>query len=186
MKQHWKPGTLEAPLPAVMVSCGRGEEANILTIAWTGILNSDPPKAYISVRPERHSYGILKKEREFTINLTTEALARATDTCGVVTGAKVNKWELCHLDPEPGQQVACPGIAQSPLQLECKVTDILPLGSHDLFLADIVGVNVEDGLIDAKGKLHLEKAGLIAYSHGTYYSLGKALGTFGFSVRKKK
>lgn len=186
MKQHWKPGTLEAPVPAVMVSCGTMQDSNIITIAWTGIVNSDPAKVYISVRPQRHSYGLLKQYGEFTINLTTRALTAATDTCGVVSGAKQDKFALCHLTREEGTNVSCPGIAESPLQLECKITDIFPLGSHDMFLADVVGVNVEESLLDASGKLHLEKADLIAYAHGTYYALGKMLGTFGYSVRKKK
>ncbi len=186
MKQHWKPGTLESPLPAVMVSCGRGEDANILTVAWTGIVCSHPAKLYISVRPERHSHAILKKEREFTVNLTTRELVRAADTCGVVSGAKVNKFELCRLDPEPGTTVSCPGISQSPLQIECRVTDVIPLGSHDMFLADITGINVDEELLDDKGALHLDWADLVSYSHGTYYTLGKALGIFGFSVRKKR
>jgi len=186
MKQTWKPGTLEAPLPAVLVTCGKAEQANILTIAWTGILNSDPPKTYISVRPTRHSYPILKREGEFIINLVTEGLVRAADTCGVVSGAKEDKFALCRLDREKASSVSCPGILQSPLQLECRVTDTLLLGSHEMFIADIVAVNVEESLLDASGRVRLDKAGLIAFSHGAYYALGKRLGTFGYSVRKKK
>jgi len=186
MKQHWKPGTLEAPVPAVMVTCGTMEASNIITIAWTGIVCSDPAMLSISVRPQRHSYAMIKEQGEFTVNLTTRDLVQATDLCGVVSGAKQDKFELCHLDKEEGVHVACPGIAQSPIQLECKVKQVLPLGSHDLFLAEIVGVNVEESLLDANGRLQLEKANLIAYSHGSYYALGKMLGTFGYSVRKKK
>lgn len=184
-KIAWKGGTLLAPVPAVMVSCGNMEKSNVFTVAWTGIINSTPPKTYISVRPSRHSYSMIKESGEFVINLTTEALARATDSCGVLTGAKVDKFEKFKLTKEKGQAVEAPLIAQSPLCLECRVTDIVPLGTHDMFIADIVAVDIEESLVDGDGKLHLDKAKLLAYSHGEYFALGKKLGSFGYSVRKK-
>ncbi|MBE6662095.1 MAG: flavin reductase family protein [Ruminococcaceae bacterium] len=185
-KVAWKGGTLLAPVPAVMVSCGTMEKSNVFTVAWTGIINSTPPKTYISVRPSRHSYGMIKESGEFVINLTTEALVRATDSCGVLTGAKVDKFAKFKLTKEKGQQVEAPLIAESPLCLECRVTDIVPLGTHDMFIADIVAVDIEESLVDGDGKLHLEKAKLAAYAHGDYFALGKKLGSFGYSVRKKR
>ena len=185
-KIAWKGGTLLAPVPAVMVSCGNMEKSNVFTVAWTGIINSTPPKTYISVRPSRHSYEMIKESGEFVINLTTEALVRATDSCGVLTGAKVDKFAKFKLTKEKGQQVEAPLIAESPLCLECRVTDIVPLGTHDMFIADIVAVDIEESLVDEEGKLHLEKAKLAAYAHGDYFALGKKLGSFGFSVRKKR
>ena len=169
-----------------MVSCSCEGKDNIITIAWTGIVNSDPPKTYISVRPSRHSYEMIKKSGVFAINLTTKELARSADWCGVYTGAKVNKFERCGLTREQATEIDCPLIGESPLSLECKVTDIIPLGSHDMFLADIVAVDVDESLLDEKGKLHLERAGLVAYAHGDYFELGKRIGGFGFSVAKKK
>lgn len=185
-KITWKGGTLLAPVPAVMVSCGDMENSNVFTVAWTGIINSTPPKTYISVRPSRHSYGMIKESGEFVINLTTEALVRACDSCGVLTGAKVDKFAKFKLTKEKGQEVSAPLIAESPLCLECRVTDIVPLGTHDMFIADIVAVDIEEGLVDADGKLHLEKAKLTAYAHGDYFALGRKLGSFGYSVRKKR
>ena len=184
-KIAWKGGTLLAPVPAVMVSCGDMEKSNVFTVAWTGIINSTPPKTYISVRPSRHSYQMIKERGEFVINLTTEALARATDSCGVLTGAKVDKFAKFKLTKEKGQEVEVPLIAESPLCLECRVTDIIPLGTHDMFIADIVAVDIEESLVDGDSKLHLDKAKLLAYSHGEYFALGKKLGSFGYSVRKK-
>ena len=184
-KIAWKGGTLLAPVPAVMVSCGDMEKSNVFTVAWTGIINSTPPKTYISVRPSRHSYQMIKERGEFVINLTTEALARATDSCGVLTGAKVDKFAKFKLTKEKGQEVEAPLIAESPLCLECRVTDIIPLGTHDMFIADIVAVDIEESLVDGDGKLHLDKAKLLAYSHGEYFALGKKLGSLGYSVRKK-
>ncbi len=176
-----------SPVPPTMVSCGDIDgESNILTIAWTGIVNTIPPKTYISVRPQRHSYELIKKSGEFVINLTTTDLARAADYCGVYTGAKVDKFEKCKLTKERASRVACPMIGESPLSLECKVTDVLELGSHHMFLADIVAVNVAEEYIGKDGKLRLESAGLCAYAHGEYYALGKKLGSFGFSAAKKK
>ena len=185
-KIKWRGGALIAPIPPVMVSCGSAEKPNVLTIAWTGIINTIPPKTYISVRPKRHSYNLIKESGEFVINLTTADLVRAADYCGVYTGAKVNKFEKCSLTPIPSEEVSCPSIAESPLCLECRVTDVIPLGTHDMFLADIVSVSVDESLIDEKGALHLENAHLAAFAHGEYFELGKKLGNFGFSVKKSK
>ena len=185
-KTKWKGGTLLAPVPAALITCSDGEHENVLTVAWTGIINSDPPKTYISVRPSRHSHGLIKKSGEFAINLTTKELVRPTDWCGVFTGSKVDKFERCKLQKAPANEISCPILAASPVALECKVTDVISLGSHDMFLADIVAVDVEEELIGSDGKLHLERAGLIAYAHGDYYELGKRLGSFGYSVAKKK
>ena len=185
-KIKWRGGALIAPIPPVMVSCGSAEKNNVLTIAWTGIINTIPPKTYISVRPKRYSYELIKESREFVINLTTADLVRAADYCGVYTGAKVNKFEKCALTPIPSEEVSCPSIAESPLCLECRVTDIIPLGTHDMFLADIVSVSVDESLIDEKGALHLDRANLAAFAHGEYFELGKKIGSFGFSVKKRK
>ena len=185
-KQKWKGGALLAPVPTAMVTCSDGERDNVLTIGWTGILNTDPPKTYISVRPSRHSYEMIKKSGEFAINLTTKDLVRAADWCGVHTGAKVDKFERCCLKREKANEISCPILADSPVVLECRVTDIVKLGTHDMFMADIVAVDVDDSLLDAAGKLHMERAGLVAYAHGTYYELGQRLGSFGFAVAKKK
>lgn len=184
-KVQWKGGTLLSPVPAAMVSCGSMEKSNIITVAWTGIINSDPPKAYISVRPERYSYNIIKESGCFVINLTNGALVRACDTCGVLTGAKVDKFQKCKLTKLKASKIDCPMIGESPLSLECKVTDIVSLGSHDMFIADIVGADVDESLVDEKGRLRMDKAGLVAYSHGEYYALGKKVGKFGYSVKKK-
>lgn len=187
-KQKWKGGALIAPVPPAMISCGSRENgnANIITVAWTGIINTIPPKTYISVRPSRHSYSIIKGSGEFAINLTTASLVKSADFCGIYTGAKVNKFEKCGLTMEDASEVSCPLIAESPLSLECKVTDIIELGSHHMFLADIVAVDVDEKLINKEGKLCLEKAGLAAFAHGEYFALGEKLGYFGFSVKKKK
>ena len=185
-KAKWKGGALIAPVPPVMVSCGNMESSNILTIAWTGIINTIPPKTYISVRPQRHSYNMIKESGEFVINLTPSRLIKAADYCGIYTGAKVDKFAKCNLTKEEATEVSCPMIAESPLSLECKVTDIIPLGTHDMFLADIVAVDVDEDLLDKNGKLCLEKAGLAAFAHGEYFELGKKIGYFGFSAAKKK
>lgn len=184
-KIAWRGGALIAPIPSVLVSCGTFEKPNALTVAWTGILNTIPPKTYISVRPERYSYPIIKETGEFVINLTTKAIVRATDFCGVRSGKDCDKFALTGLTAEKSTRLTCPMIAQSPVSLECRVQEIVPLGSHDLFIADIVAVNVDERYLDDNGKLHLEQCGLIAYAHGEYYELGKRLGSFGFSVRKK-
>ena len=179
------PSTLLAPVPAVMVSCGNKEEGtDIVTIAWTGIINSHPAKTYISVRPERFSYGIIKKNGEFAINLVSAELARAADLCGMKTGAKVDKFKEAKLTPEYVEDAACPIIAESPISLICKVTDVIPLGSHDMFIAEIKSIYVNDGLME-EGKLCINRAHLAAYAHGEYYTLGKRIGKFGFSVKKK-
>lgn len=185
-KIKWKGGALIAPLPPVMVSSGDMERSNIMTVAWTGIINTIPPKTYISVRPKRHSYNIIKESGEFVINLTPSKLIKAADYCGIYTGAKVDKFAKCNLTREEGTEVSCPLIAESPLSLECKVTEIIPLGTHDMFLADIVAVDVDESLLDKDGKLHLERAGLAAFAHGEYFELGKKIGKFGFSATKKR
>ncbi len=185
-KIKWRGGALLSPVPPAMVTCSDGERDNVLTIAWTGIVNTIPPKTYISVRPSRFSYDMIKKSGVFAINLTTKELVRSADFCGVYTGAKVDKFKKCSLTKEPASEIDCPLIAESPLSLECRVTDIIPLGSHDMFLADIVAVDVDESLLDEKGKLHLERAELVAYAHGDYFDLGKRIGNFGFSVAKKK
>lgn len=185
-KQSLNPGTLLAPLPPALVSCGTMERSNILTIAWTGIVNTIPPMTYISIRPERYSYGIIKESGEFVINLTTRRLARAADFCGARTGARMDKFTQLKLTKEPVSRLSCPAVGESPLNLECRVKQILPLGSHELFLAEIVAVNVDGSLLDEHGKLRLERAHPVAFAHGAYYELGQKLGTFGYSVRKKK
>ena len=184
-KLQWKPGTLLAPAPPALVSCGTMEEHNVLTAAWTGIVNSEPPMTYVSIRPQRHSHSIIKEKGEFVINLPTEAIVKATDLCGVKSGRDVDKFALAGLTAEPSNLVAAPGIAECPISLECKVREVTSLGSHDMFLADIVAVDVDPKYVDEKGALHMEKAGLLAYAHGAYFGLGKQLGTFGFSVQKK-
>lgn len=185
-KVVWRGGALTAPVPPCMVSCGEGEKKNIITVAWTGIINTVPPKTYISVRPTRHSYELIKESGEFCVNLTPTSLVRAADFCGIYTGKKVNKFERCGLTASDASAVSCPIIGESPLTLECKVTDIIPLGSHHMFLADIVAVDVDEALLDKDGKLHLERADLAAFAHGEYFELGKKIGDFGFSARKKK
>lgn len=184
-KLLWKPGTLLAPVPPALVSCGTLEMPNVLTIAWTGIVNSDPAMTYVSLRPERYSHGLISENGEFVVNLTTAALVRATDFCGVRSGRDLDKFATCGLTPEKSGKVSAPSIAECPLSLECVVRQVLPLGSHDMFLAEIVAVGVDPALVDRAGKLHLGAAGLAAYAHGEYFELGKPLGTFGFSVRKK-
>lgn len=185
-KITWPGSTLLAPVPAVLVTSGTMENPNVATVAWTGIVNSEPPMTYISLRPSRHSHKIISETGEFIINLTTASLAKATDACGVYTGAKMNKIKAYSLTPEPASKLSCPTLAQSPLSLECKVVEVKKLGSHDLFLAEIVAVDVEEDLIDEKGKLDLRRTNLMAYSHGDYIQLGKKVGSFGYSVQKKK
>lgn len=186
-KQSWKPGTLIYPLPAVLVSCGTTpEEYNLLTIAWTGTVCTNPPMCYISVRKERHSYDIIRRSGEFAINLTTEDMAHATDWCGVRSGRDHNKWEATGLTPMTTPHIAAPIVAESPLSICCRVKQVVELGSHDMFIADVVGIEADERYIDAgTGKFSLDKAHPIVYSHGEYYSLGKMLGHFGWSVRKK-
>ncbi len=186
MKQNWKPGTMIYPLPAALVSCGAGSRTNLLTVAWTGTVCTNPPMCYISLRPERYSHELITESMEFTINLTTAAMARATDWAGVRSGRDCDKWALSGLTPEPGVKVACPSVAESPLSIECRVKEVMRLGSHDMFLADVINVRADEALIDpATGAFDLEKAGLMSYSHGAYYAQGPKLGRFGFSVKKK-
>ena len=185
-KVKFRGGAMLAPTPPVMVSCGTAEDANIITVAWTGIINTIPPKTYISVRPSRHSHGIIKERGEFVLNLTPTALVRAADYCGTYTGAKVDKFKKCNLTKLTVEEVEVPLIAEAPISLCCRVTDVMPLGSHDMFLADIVAVYANEDLLDDKGKLHMAKAGLCAYAHGEYFALGKRVGTFGFCAKKKK
>ena len=184
-KINWKPGTLLAPAPPALVTSGDGERSNVFTAAWTGIVSSEPPMTYVSIRRERFSHGIISETREFVINLPCEAITRATDLCGVRSGRDGDKFALAGLTREPSHLVAAPTIAECPVSLECRVREIIPLGSHDMFLADIVSVGVDPRFVDEKGALHMEKCGLLAYAHGAYFGLGKQLGTFGFSVRKK-
>jgi len=184
MKQIWKPGTLLYPLPAVLVSCGSVEKPNALTIAWTGTICSDPVMVYVSVRPERFSHKLISDSGEFAINLTTEKLARATDWCGVKSGSDCNKFKQMGLTAEAASQISAPLIKESPVNLECKVTQTIALGSHDMFIAKVVAVHVDERLLDSKGRLQLEKANLLAYSHGDYFALGRKLGTFGWTVKK--
>ena len=188
MKVAFKPGTMINPLPAVMVSCGTcPDDYNIITVAWTGTICSDPPMCYISVRKERHSHDIIARTGEFVINLTTEALARATDWCGVKSGRDVNKFAEMGLHTERAQVVGAPLIAESPLNIECKVVEVKELGSHDMFIANVVAVNADDKLIDKKtGAFQLNHAKPLAFSHGKYYGLGDKIGGFGFSVKKRR
>lgn len=176
------------PLPAVLVSCGNTPERyNLLTVAWTGTICTDPAMCYISVRPERHSYDIIKHDMEFTLNLTTSSMARATDWAGVRSGRNFNKWQETGLTPVGGVKVSSPYVKESPLSIECRVKQIIHLGSHDMFIAEVVNVLADETLIDPDtGAFDLTKAGLIAYSHGAYYELGRQIGRFGWSVKKKK
>ncbi len=182
----WKPGTIEYPLPAVMVSVGDMDESNIITVAWTGIICSDPAMVYISVRPSRHSYSIIKKTGEFVINLTTENLTYTTDWCGVKSGKDIDKFEKMNLTKQKAEFVKCPMIAESPISLECSVIEEKDLGSHTLFIAKVLGVHVAEDYMDKNGAFDISKCNLMAYANGGYYALGKKIGTFGFSVRKKK
>ena len=185
-KVIWKPGTFVYPIPAVMVSCGDMKKSNIITVAWTGILNTNPATVYISVRPTRYSYNIIKESKEFVINLTTKELAKATDWCGVKTGAKVDKFKEMKLHKEKAKFVKCPLIKESPVSIECKVKEIKELGSHHMFIAEVLSIDADEKYIDEKGDFYISKFNLIAYANGGYYLLGKKAGKFGFSVKKKK
>lgn len=186
-KVSWKPGTMIYPLPAVIVTCGTMERSNMLTVAWTGTICTNPPMCYISVRPERYSYPMIRDNMEFTINLTTASMARATDWVGVRSGADYDKWQETGLTPMQGEKVACPYIAESPLAIECRVKEIVKLGSHDMFIADVVNVIADDVFLDPDtGAFDLAASGIMAYCHGGYYALGEKLGKFGFSVAKNK
>ena len=184
-KIFWKGSALLAPVPAALVTCGNMETNNVLTIGWTGIVCTRPPMTYISVRPERYSYDIIKNSGEFVINLTTSAMCRETDFCGVRSGRDINKVEKCGFHLINANVVSAPVIEECPASLECRVTEIKELGSHSMFLAEIVGIDVDEQYVDSKGKLNLQQCGLAAYAHGEYFSLGRKLGDFGFSVRKK-
>lgn len=185
-KIKWKAGTFEYPIPAVMVSCGDMEKSNIITVAWTGIINTNPAMVYISVRQSRYSYNIIKENMEFVINLTTEKLANATDWCGVKSGANVDKFKEMKLTKEKANMVKAPLIKESPVSIECKVKKIVPLGSHDMFIAEVLCIDADDKYIDDNGAFDISKCKLIAYANGGYYSLGKKIGKFGYSVQKKK
>ena len=186
-KIQWKPGNMVYPLPAVMVSCAdKSGNSNIITISWTGTVCTNPPMAYISVRPERHSYQMIRETGEFVINLTTKDLAYATDFCGVRSGKDVDKFAEMKLTKEAASVVSAPMIGESPVNIECKVTEVKELGSHHMFLAEVVAVHVDDAYMNENNKFELGKAEPIAYSHGEYYQLGELLGTFGYSVKKKK
>lgn len=182
----WKSGTFIYPLPAVMVSCGNMENSNIITVAWTGILNTNPAMCYISVRPERYSYHLIKESKEFVINLTNEKLVYATDWCGVKSGANVDKFKEMHLTKEKAQNVKCPIIKESPVAIECRVKEIKELGSHHMFVAEVLSIDADNGYIDEKGAFDITKCNLITYANGKYFSLGKQVGKFGYSVQKKK
>lgn len=184
-RENWKPGNMLYPVPAVMVSCGReGEKPNIITVAWCGSICSTPAMLSISVRPERYSYDIIKETGEFVVNLTTKELTYATDYCGVKSGRDVDKFKEMNLTPIVSKEIKAPGIAESPVNIECKVKDIVKLGSHDMFIAEVVSVNIDDKYMDENGKFMLNSTGLVAYSHGEYYALGEKLGKFGYSVKK--
>lgn len=187
-KQQWKPGTLIYPLPAVLISCGETEEEyNMLTVAWVGTICTNPAMCYISVRPERHSYEIIKRTKSFVINLTNEDMARATDWCGVRSGKDYNKFKEMRLTPQKAQKVAAPIVLESPLSIECEVIEIKELGSHHMFIANVVNVQADERYIDpVTDEFRLSDAKLIAYSHGHYYKLGEEIGKFGWSVRKNK
>jgi len=186
-KLEWKPGTLLNPVPVVMVSCVCEEEKpNIITLAWAGTINSNPPMLSISIRKERHSHEIISKSGEFVVNLVTKDLLWATDYCGVKSGRDVDKFKEMKLTPVVGSEISAPYIMESPVNLECKVTQTIELGTHDLFLAEIVCVHVDEDKVDEQGTLHLDDADLVCYNHGQYQEVGKKLGFYGYSVRKKK
>ncbi len=185
-KITWSGGAMLAPVPPVLVTSGTMENPNVFTVGWTGIINTTPPKTYVSIRPSRLSFDLIKESGCFTINLTTVDLVKATDYCGVKSGREINKFKEMNLTPIESSQVSSPQLLESPLTLECKVFDTIPLGSHHMFLADIIAVNACEKLIDKSGRLRLDKANLLAYAHGEYFELGKSLGRFGYSVMKKK
>lgn len=186
-RQYWKAGNMIYPVPAVMVSCKKeNEKPNIITVAWTGTCCTNPPMVYVSIRPERYSYEIIKETKEFVINLATKDLAYALDFCGVKSGKEIDKFKQMKLTPLDSKYVNAPSILESPVNIECKVKEILPLGSHHMFLAEVKGVSIDSKYLDENNKFNLNQANLVAYSHGEYYTLGELLGTFGYSVRKKK
>ncbi len=185
-KQKWKPGNMVYPLPAVLVSCGdKAGNYNLMTAAWTGTICSDPPMVYVSVRKERYSHHMIQETGEYVINLTTEKLARATDFCGVRSGRDMDKFKEMHLTPVREGLEYAPMVAESPVSIECRVTQVLELGSHDMFMAEVTAVYVDEAYMDEKGTFHLEKAEPLVYSHGQYYGIGQHMGSFGYAVRKK-
>ena len=185
-RKSFKAGALTAPLPPVMVTVGDMENSNVITIGWTGILSTIPPRTYVSVRPERYSYKLLKQTGEFVINLTTANQAKVVDYVGIYTGAKVDKFKECRLTKTASKEVSAPTIAECPLALECRVVEVIPMGTHDVFIADIVSVSCDENILDDAGKIRFDKAGLLAYAHGEYYALGEKVGKFGFSTDKSK
>lgn len=185
-RKEWKAGTFIYPIPAVMVSCGNMEKSNIITVAWTGIINTNPAMCYISIRPERYSYNLIKESGEFIINLTNEKLAYKTDWCGVKTGNKVDKFKEMNLTKEKANHVSCPIIKESPVAIECKVKEIKELGSHHMFIAEVISIDTDEKYINAKGTFDISKCNLISYANGGYYCLGKKIGKFGYSVEKRK
>ncbi len=185
-KVEWKPGTFIYPIPAVMVTCGNMENSNILTVAWTGIINTNPAQVYISVRPERYSHNIIKESGEFAINLTNSKLAFATDWCGVKSGANVDKFKEMKLTKEKLNHIKCPGIKESPVTIECKVKEVRELGSHDMFIADVLSIDADNKYIDENGAFDITKCDLIAYANGKYFEMGKKVGTFRIFGKKEK
>ena len=185
-KVKWKPGTMLSPLPAALISCGDMERPNVMTAAWTGIVNSKPPRAYVSIRPERYSYGLIKESGVFVINVTTDRLKYAVDFCGVKSGREEDKFKACALTPQRSFEVECPSVEESPISLECRVFKVVELGSHDMFMADIAAVSVDDSLIDENDRLKLEDASILSYIHGGYFEQGRYAGHFGWSVKKDK
>lgn len=185
-KQKWKPGNMVYPLPAVLVSCGDKEgNVNLMTAAWTGTICSDPPMVYVSVRKQRHSHGMIFETGEYVINLTTEDLAWATDFCGVRSGRDMDKFKEMNLTPAFGELEYAPMVEESPVSIECRVTQVMELGTHDMFMAEVVAVHVDEKYMDEKGTFHLDQANPLVYSHGQYYGVGKHIGGFGYAVRKK-
>lgn len=186
MRKNFKPGALTAPLPPVLVTVGDMESSNVLTIGWTGILSTIPPRTYISVRPSRHSYAILKEKKEFVINLPRASQAWEVDYAGIYTGAKVDKFKECGFTKEKSKEVGAPTIAECPISLECRVNEIIPMGTHDVFISDIVSVSCDGSVIDGEGKIRFDRADLLAYAHGEYFALGDKVGVFGFSTKIRK
>lgn len=185
-RRNFTGGALTAPIPATLVSCGTVDKPNVITIAWTGILNTKPPKTYISIRPSRHSYNIIKESGEFVINLPPASLVRELDYCGIRTGRCVDKFKVCNLKAIPSHAVSAPTVENCFISLECKVSDIIEMGSHHVFIANIVNVSADDSIVDENGRLCFERADLLAYIHGEYFSIGKRIGSFGFSQKQKK
>ena len=185
-RKNLKAGALSAPLPPVIVTVGDMETSNMLTVAWTGILSTIPPRTYVSVRPSRHSYAILKERGEFVINLPSADMARTVDYVGIYTGKKVDKFAVTGLTRVPSLHVSAPTVEECPIALECRVIDVIPMGTHDVFIADILGVSCDERILDKEGKMHFERANLLAYAHGEYFALGEKLGEFGFSTKKER